>query len=149
MNIPNDIEEIARDLMDSYHLTDWTLKINRAKTIGGICDHEAKTIYISKNLELHPVPFIENIVLHEIAHAMVGPGHGHSNFWREIAISIGCDGEEFCESFVPASKCITCQCGKTYVLRHTYRANKYVCKQCNTSLCIVKKIPVKKIDERH
>jgi predicted SprT family Zn-dependent metalloprotease len=35
---------------------------------------------------------IENTVLHEIAHAIVGAVHHHDNVWRDCAQRIGCDG---------------------------------------------------------
>ena len=36
---------------------------------------------------------VENTILHEIAHALVGRGHGHDYVWRSKALEIGCDGE--------------------------------------------------------
>lgn len=35
---------------------------------------------------------IENTVLHEIAHAMVGNKHHHDRVWRDCAQRIGCNG---------------------------------------------------------
>lgn len=32
---------------------------------------------------------IENTILHEIAHAIVGVGHGHRLKWQEKAIELG------------------------------------------------------------
>ncbi len=34
----------------------------------------------------------EGTILHEIAHALVGPGHGHDSVWRTQALKIGCTG---------------------------------------------------------
>ena len=36
---------------------------------------------------------IKNIILHEIAHALVGIGEGHSRKWKNTAIDIGCNGK--------------------------------------------------------
>lgn len=46
--------------------------------------------YIKANLNNGNV--IENTVLHEIAHAMVGAKHHHDKAWRECAQRIGCNG---------------------------------------------------------
>ena len=32
---------------------------------------------------------IKDTILHEIAHAIVGPGHGHDAAWRAVAINLG------------------------------------------------------------
>ena len=36
---------------------------------------------------------IKNTILHEIAHALVGPKHGHNEIWKQKALEIGCDAE--------------------------------------------------------
>lgn len=36
---------------------------------------------------------IRDTWLHEIAHALVGPDHGHDEVWRTKALAIGCDGK--------------------------------------------------------
>lgn len=34
---------------------------------------------------------LHHVILHELAHIAVGPGHGHDSVWRDKAISMGCD----------------------------------------------------------
>jgi predicted SprT family Zn-dependent metalloprotease len=41
------------------------------------------------NSELH----VRNNILHEIAHALAGPGHHHDQAWKTIAKSTACNGE--------------------------------------------------------
>ena len=36
---------------------------------------------------------VKNTLLHEIAHALVGPGHRHNRVWRQKAREIGCDAK--------------------------------------------------------
>jgi predicted SprT family Zn-dependent metalloprotease len=43
-------------------------------------------------VELNTEARIENTILHEIAHALVGCGHGHDLTWKRMALAIGCDG---------------------------------------------------------
>jgi len=47
--------------------------------------------YIKSNLNNGNV--IENTVLHEIAHAIVGNEHYHDRVWKECAQRIGCTGD--------------------------------------------------------
>lgn len=47
--------------------------------------------YIKANLNNGNV--IENTVLHEIAHAIVGNEHYHDRVWRDCARRIGCSGD--------------------------------------------------------
>lgn len=46
--------------------------------------------YIKANLNNGNV--IENTILHEIAHAIVGASHHHDKVWKDCAQRIGCDG---------------------------------------------------------
>ena len=42
---------------------------------------------------VHPDEEVRDTILHEIAHALVGPRHGHDEVWRAMALRIGCSGE--------------------------------------------------------
>lgn len=42
---------------------------------------------------LDNVDIIKSIVLHEIAHAIVGANHNHDKIWKDCCISIGGDGK--------------------------------------------------------
>lgn len=67
----------------------WGFKIhNRASSIG-MCCYNNKTIYFSSfYTELKPEDILDTI-LHEIAHALVGPGNGHNKKWRNMCIIVG------------------------------------------------------------
>jgi hypothetical protein len=51
------------------------------------------TIEISKHLLPMGEARVKNTLMHEIAHAIVGPGHGHNHVWRSKAIELGSDGQ--------------------------------------------------------
>ena len=56
-------------------------------------------------------------ILHEIAHALIGSGHGHNNVWRNKAMSIGCNGQRVTNSIVkvePRFKIICALCGTSW-----------------------------------
>jgi predicted SprT family Zn-dependent metalloprotease len=56
----------------------------------GQCRYTEKTIYLSeKFVILNDVARIELTIKHEIAHALVGPGHRHGVIWQQQAIVLG------------------------------------------------------------
>jgi predicted SprT family Zn-dependent metalloprotease len=67
----------------------WTFKFAKDKRTVGWCRHSQKTIEVSKYyLDSHPDE-IKDTILHEIAHALVGPNHGHDYVWRRMCVKIG------------------------------------------------------------
>jgi len=79
--------------MRHHGLTDWRLVFDNAKTRAGICRAEPREIGLSRVLtQLHNRAEVTETVLHEIAHALVGPRHGHDEVWQAQAQAIGCSG---------------------------------------------------------
>ena len=71
----------------------WSFKFDTARNRAGVCRHRSKTIGLSKYLLPHMKDDkVKDTLLHEIAHALVGPRHGHDRVWRRQAIAIGCNG---------------------------------------------------------
>lgn len=85
---------LALELMKQHGLEFWHFEFDNAKCRFGICRHKRRTIGLSRNLVLlNNKEQVKDTILHEIAHALVGPGYGHSWVWRQKALEIGCDGE--------------------------------------------------------
>ncbi len=85
---------LAEDLLEHHGLTDWTVTFDGAKKRAGICRFGPKVLGLSAPLTtLHSDDEVRDTVLHEIAHALAGPQHGHDEVWRAIAVRIGCSGE--------------------------------------------------------
>lgn len=85
---------MARHAMDVHGLTDWGLGLDRAKVRAGACHFTDRRITLSRALTLaHDEEQVRETVLHEIAHALVGPRHGHDQVWRAKALSIGATGQ--------------------------------------------------------
>lgn len=85
---------MARRLVREHGLEGWVVKLDRAKTRAGVTKFATRTIGLSKPLTmLHDEAAVRDTILHEIAHALVGPRHGHDAVWRETAQRIGCSGE--------------------------------------------------------
>ena len=74
-----DAIELATKLMREHGLTGWRVKLDHARRRAGQCDYNTKVISLSRlyvrNAEKN---HIRDTILHEIAHALVGPHHGQS-----------------------------------------------------------------------
>ena len=82
---------LARDLMNLYGLEEWSFKLNGRKRQLGVCKGSIKQIelsshYVHQNAEAH----VKDTILHEIAHALVGVEHGHSEVWKKMCLRVGC-----------------------------------------------------------
>ena len=85
---------LGRRLLREHGLDDWTIVADRAKTRAGVCRFGRRQIGISRPMTvLHSEEEVLDTILHEIAHALVGPQHGHDAVWRAKALEIGCSGE--------------------------------------------------------
>jgi SprT-like family len=85
---------MGRSLLHEHGLDGWRLVADRAKTRAGVCRYGRRQIGISAPLTaLHDEAEVRDTILHEIAHALVGPEHGHDAVWRAKAIEIGSSGE--------------------------------------------------------
>lgn len=91
---PNDALRQAKALVAVHGLTSWLVKLDNSKARAGLCQHNTRTISLSRPLiALWPESDVLDTVLHEIAHALAGPAIGHGPEWVKIAKSIGCNGE--------------------------------------------------------
>lgn len=89
----SDVRELAVDLMARHRLTGWRLVFDNAKTRAGACRSDRREIALSRPLmSLYSPEQVTETVLHEIAHALAGAGHGHDRVWRTTARRIGASG---------------------------------------------------------
>jgi len=79
--------------MAHHGLTDWRFVFDNAKMRAGVCRPARREVGLSRVLTgLHTQAQVRDTILHEIAHALVGPQHGHDAVWRARAQAIGCTG---------------------------------------------------------
>ena len=139
------VQLLADRLLNEYKLFEkgWSFRFDRAKRRAGCCRHSKKEITLAKAYaEQEELKEIKNTILHEIAHALVGPKHGHNEIWKQKALEIGCDAER-CHNAVfskPKYK-LTCSNGCFEVNR--YRVNHYflksrICSKCKRKLLVIK-----------
>ncbi|MBK9476209.1 MAG: SprT-like domain-containing protein [Tetrasphaera sp.] len=93
---------LARALLREHGLTGWRVSLDRAKTRAGACHFGSRTITLSRPLtRLHSEAEVRDTILHEIAHALVGPQHGHDALWRATAQRIGSTGTRCLDPSTP------------------------------------------------
>lgn len=86
---------LAAELMKQHGLPElgWNFEFDRARQRFGLTSHSKQLITMSRELtRLNSEQQVRDTILHEIAHALVGRGHGHDDVWRSKAMSIGCNG---------------------------------------------------------
>ena len=140
MNL-QDAKALAMEFMDRHGLLTrgWAFVFDNAKTRAGSCNYDQKTISMSKYLPgVSGVSGVTDTMLHEIAHALVGPEHGHDAAWKAKALEIGCSGQR-CHAYVmkQAPWKVTCPCGAVCTTRHKVTWDilvSKVCKQCKNPL---------------
>lgn len=82
---------IAQHLSGLEHL--WTFRWDHARRRAGACHHDKKQISLSIHVTvLGSLDDAEQTILHEIAHALSGKEHNHSQKWLDTARSIGYTG---------------------------------------------------------
>ena len=127
--------ELATELMDAHGLVGWRIKLDHARRRAGQCDFTNKTISLSRLYVRHAdIDHIRDTILHEIAHALVGPRHGHDAVWRQKAREIGCTAAR-CHSlsFARARWMMTCPNGCFSVERHRKKCG-LVCASCKSAV---------------
>jgi hypothetical protein len=131
-----DAAALGRRLLDQQGLDDWTLVFDRAKRRAGVCRSSRREIGLSAPLTaLHPETEVRDTILHEIAHALVGPQHGHDDVWRATARRLGCSGERCSSKDAPAIDgdwVGVCAAGHR-VTRHRRPERPAACRQCARS----------------
>ena len=77
-------------------LSVWGFRFDNGKRRAGQCNYTERVISISKHLvEHHTLDDVQQVVLHEIAHAMVGKDAGHGPVFKKQAAALGYRGHNF------------------------------------------------------
>jgi predicted SprT family Zn-dependent metalloprotease len=129
------VRELARSLLDVNGLADWSVRFSRSKLTLGRCLFDARAIEVSAHFVQHNgADAVRDTVLHEIAHALVGPGHGHDAAWRAMCQRVGARPERLSfEAVMPEGRwqAVCPGCGLRH---HRYRRPKrmkgWFCARC-------------------
>jgi predicted metal-dependent hydrolase len=83
---------LAWELMEEHGLLEqsWTVLPSRARKFIGLCCYDSQVIYLSEfHVPRMPETEVRDVILHEIAHALAGSGHGHDWAWQAVATRLG------------------------------------------------------------
>src|SRR5437764_2083788 len=119
--------QLARALLRDHGLRDWSFRFNRSKCNMGLCRFDDRSIELSLHfVERNPEPVIRDTLLHEIAHALVGPGHGHDSAWKRMCLRIGARPErQSFEVAMPDGRW-QARCPGCGTLHHKHRRPKHM-----------------------
>lgn len=95
-----EVAQLARMFLNREGLFDWEYRLSKTATIVGRCFYEDKVIEFSSHFINEPWPEIQDTILHEIAHALVGSEYTigrngkrryihHGSKWRAKCREIG------------------------------------------------------------
>lgn len=89
----SDLERVrvwAEALLRLHLDESWSFGFDNATRRAGLCDAGRRRITVSRHLaQKFDDDEIHQILLHEVAHALAGPGVGHGAEWRRIARELG------------------------------------------------------------
>ena len=115
-------KKLAIELMSDHGLLDhgWSFEYDNAKRRFGVCMYGSKVIGLSKLLvAANDETQVRDTILHEIAHALVGVGHGHDKVWKKMCVKIGakperCYSSEDTNIIAGKYRAVCGGCGKTF-----------------------------------
>lgn len=137
----DDIAELAEWALAEHGLDalGWRFRWDKARRRAGQCRYGPKEIGLS-----WPVfEVVENrdraldTILHEVAHALAGPGAGHGPRWKTVAVTLGANPAS-CDDLLraaPAPWVADCSCGYPHGRFKAPPAGaRYRCRQTNETL---------------
>ena len=113
---------LARDLFAEHGLDGWVFRFDHARQRCGSCNYTRREITLSRHfVAANDADEIRATLLHEIAHALVGPGKAHGREWRAAARRIGAPltaTNPTATMPVPRWRLVCTQCRQTVAERH-------------------------------
>ena len=96
----NQAAEYARKQLSNNGLDDWSVRLSTSERgYMGLCSYQDKCIILNAHhIDINPEFGVYDTILHEVAHALVGPNHGHDEEWKAKAKELGCRPEQ-CSEF--------------------------------------------------
>ncbi len=112
----------------------WTFAFDHAKTRAGQCDFGRRRITVSRHIASRvSEEDVDQVLLHEVAHALAGPRAGHGPVWRRTAASIGYTGSRLYDGPVASELAPwvgTCPAGHEH-FRYRTPTRPLACARCS------------------
>ena len=90
MEVSYEVIELANRLFQKHGLVNYSFGFDRAVRRAGLCNYTQRRITLSKHFVANAeMDGIEQVLLHEIAHALAGQSAGHGKTWRAKATELG------------------------------------------------------------
>lgn len=103
-----EVRDLGYEYLMLHGLTElgWRFGFNDHKRTLGMCYYRKKRIEVSQTLvRSKNMEQIRETILHEIAHALVGPGKGHGPEWKAMVVKVGAQPKACAESgLIPQSE---------------------------------------------
>lgn len=99
------VTALGNQKLDEFGLLEqgWKFKISNTKTALGRCSHMRKEVEFSKHYLHIDDDEILDTILHEIAHALIDPKHGHDYMWKMMARKVGANPQRTTEAHIEPS----------------------------------------------
>ena len=128
------VERWAEALIRLHLDETWSFGFDRAVKRAGLTDFTARRITVSKHLAARwDDDDVHQTLLHEVAHAMVGPGEGHGARWLRTARELGYVGGRTHQGEIAAERAGwvgSCPGGHEHV-RFRAPRGRYACRPCS------------------
>jgi len=129
-----EVRNLALELMARHGLEGWTFAFNRRKRALGLCRFATRAIELSSYLvDGNSKEEVRDTILHEIAHALVGPGHGHDVVWKAKCVEVGAQPVRCGDADMPEGrwKASCPSCGLAFSRhRRPKRLRGWCCRTC-------------------
>ncbi len=122
---------LAEQLIAEHSLSGWSFQFDNASRRAGCCSFGTQVISLARLYCLQATHAeTRNTILHEIAHAIVGPKHNHDATWKSAARAIGCSGDRCHDiEFAPPKYIASCpRCG--WAKKRNRRLRGAICTRC-------------------
>lgn len=121
----------AKELLNEHELDGWGVTFNYSRDTVAVASHKNKTISYSKYFVVSAgKEEFDGVTLHEITHALLGPGKGHNYEFRKLCRKIS-RTDKYARASIPThirKYTLTCDtCG--YSGTHNKKIQVY-CKRC-------------------
>jgi len=131
-----DVRRLALEQLASHGLHLWSFAFNWRKRSMGLCVYQDRRIELSVHfVKRHNNAEILDTILHEIAHALVGHGHGHDAVWKRKCAEIGAKPVRCGQADMPEGRwqavCKTCA-QQFHRHRRPKRTTGWFCQVCGT-----------------